>query len=97
MLTLIRAHALLHRASRDRTETGAIIATIEDYAVVRKLVDDLFSEGIEATVSNTVRETVDAVATLNKNEVSLGELRLDESVTSRRLRQATEFWLPRQS
>ena len=50
MLTLIRAHALLHRASRDRTEAGAIIATIEDYAVVRELVADLFSEGIEATV-----------------------------------------------
>ena len=74
MLTLIRAHALLHRASRDLTEAGAIIATMEDYAVVRKLVDDLFSEGIEATVSATVRETVGAVAALNKNEVWLGEL-----------------------
>ncbi len=93
MLTLIRAHALLHRASRDLTEAGAIIATVQDYAVVRELVADLFSEGIEATVSATVRETVDAVAALNKNEVSLGELaaklRLDKSVTSRRLRQAT--------
>src|SRR3984893_4954477 len=95
MLTLIRAHALLHRASRDRTEAGAIIAAVEDYAVVRELVADLFSEGIEATVSNTVRETVDAVAALKKDEISLGELaaklELDKSVTSRRLRQATEF------
>jgi hypothetical protein len=95
MLTLIRAHALLHRASRDRTEAGAIIATIEDYAVVRELAADLFSEGIEATVSNTVRETVDAVAAHKKDEVSLGELAaklgLDKSVTSRRLRRATEF------
>jgi hypothetical protein len=95
MLTLIRAHALLHRASRDRDEAGAIIAAAEDYAVVRELVADLFSEGIEATVSNTVRETVDAVAALKKDEISLGELaaklELDKSVTSRRLRQATEF------
>jgi hypothetical protein len=95
MLTLIRAHALLHRASRDRTEAGAIIAAAEDYAVVRELVADLFSEGIEATVSATVRETVDAVAALKKDEISLGELAgklaLDKSVTSRRLRQATEF------
>ena len=45
MLTLIRAHALLHRASRDLTEAGAIIATMEDYAVVRKLVDDLSPRG----------------------------------------------------
>ena len=95
MLTLIRAHALLHRASRDCTEAGAIIATMEDYAVVRELVADLFSEGIEATVSATVRETVDAVVALKKDELSLGELAaklaLDKSVTSRRLRQATEL------
>src|SRR5256885_7767086 len=46
-----------------------------------------------AEVSTTVRETVDAVAALKKDEVSLGELAaklgLDKSVTSRRLRQAT--------
>jgi hypothetical protein len=61
---LIQAHALLHRASRNCNEAGAIIATIEDYAVVRALVADLFSEGIEATVPATVRETVDAVSAL---------------------------------
>ena len=95
LLTLIRAHALLHRGSRDRNEAGAINATIADYAVVRELVAELFAEGIEATVSTTVRETVDAVAALKQDEVSLGELAaklgLDKSVTSRRLRQATEF------
>jgi hypothetical protein len=97
LLTLIRAHALLHRASRDRNDRGAIIASITDYATVRELVADLFSEGIEATVSTTVRETVDAVAALKKKkgEVSLGQLAtklgLDKSVVSRRLRQATEL------
>jgi hypothetical protein len=57
-------------------------------------VADVFAEGIEATVPTTVRETVDAVAALKKNEVSLGELAaklaLDKSVTSRRLRDATD-------
>ena len=95
LLTLIRAHALLHRGSRDRNEAGAIVATVQDYAVVRALVAELFAEGIEATVSTTVRETVDAVAALKRDEVSLRELAaklaLDKSVTSRRLRQATEF------
>ena len=97
LLTLIRAHALLHRASRDRNDGGAIVASITDYATVRELVADLFSEGIEATVSTTVRETVDAVAALKKKkgEVSLGQLAtklgLDKSVVSRRLRQATEL------
>jgi hypothetical protein len=95
LLSLIRSHALLHRASRERNKAGAIIATIQDYAVVRALIADLFAEGIEATVSPTVRQTVNAVAALEKDEVSLGELaaklRLDKSVVSRRLRQATDF------
>jgi hypothetical protein len=94
LLTLICAHALLHRSSRNRDEFGAIIATTADYAAVRELVADVFAEGIEATVPATVRETVDAVSALKKNEVSLGELAaklgLDKSVTSRRVRDATD-------
>jgi MarR family protein len=49
---------------------------------------------MDATVPATVRETVDAVSALKKNEVSLGELAaklgLDKSVTSRRVRDATD-------
>jgi hypothetical protein len=94
LLTLICSHALLHRASRDRDQTGAITATTSDYAAVRELVADVFAEGIEPTVPATVRETVDAVAALRMDEVSLGKLAaklaLDKSVTSRRLRDATD-------
>jgi hypothetical protein len=94
LLTLICSHALLHRASRARDQTGAIIATTSDYAAIRELVADVFSEGIEATVPATVRETVDAVSALEKDEVSLGELAaklaLDKSVTSRRVRDTTD-------
>jgi hypothetical protein len=62
LLNLIRAHALLHQATRERDAEGRIVATIEeDYAVVRELVADLVSDGIEATVPATVRETVEAV------------------------------------
>jgi hypothetical protein len=61
LLTLIRAHALLHRATRDRDDQGRIIAAVADYAAVRVLVEKLFSDGIEATVPATVRETVAAV------------------------------------
>lgn len=94
LLTLICAHALLHRASRDRDETGAIIATTVDYATVRELVADVFAEGIEATVPESVRETVDAIEAVKKVEVSLGELAaklaLDKSAASRRLREAID-------
>ena len=41
-----------------------MIATLEDYAVVRELVVDIVSEGVEATVPATVRELVEAVAAL---------------------------------
>ena len=55
LLTLIGAHALLHRDSRDRNETGAIIATTKNYAAVRELVADVFAEGIEPTVPAPVQ------------------------------------------
>ena len=62
VLSLIRSHALLHQASRERDDAGRVIATIEDYAVVHELVVDIVSEGVEATVPATVRELVEAVA-----------------------------------
>jgi MarR family len=99
LLNLIRAHALLHQASRDRDDVGRIIATIEeDYAAVRELVADLVSDGIEVTVPKTVRETVEAVKRLRED--SNGEpvtvtdlaraLRLDRSAVSRRVRNAKD-------
>jgi hypothetical protein len=98
VLNLIRAHALLHQASRERDDQGRIVATIEDYAAVRELVADLVSEGIEATVPKTVRETVEAVKGLGQD--SNGEpvtatdlarvLKLDRSAVSRRVRNAKD-------
>ncbi len=64
VLTLIRAHALLHQASRERDGAGRIVAALDDYAAVRELVADLVADGVEATVSATVRETVGAVGRL---------------------------------
>ena len=64
VLALIRAHAVLHQASRERDADGRIIATLDDYAVVRDLVADIIAEGVGATVSPAVRETVLAVGAL---------------------------------
>jgi len=98
LLNLIRAHALLHQANRERDAEGRIIATIEDYATVHELVADLVSEGVEATVPNTVRETIEAVKGLRENSkgepVTVAELarklRLDRSAVSRRVRNAKD-------
>jgi hypothetical protein len=99
LLNLIRAHALLHQASRNRDAEKRIIATIEqDYAAVRELVVDLVGEGVETTVPKTVRETVDAVKRLRENStgepVTVAELarklELDRSTVSRRARSAKD-------
>ena len=95
LCTLIKSHAFLHQASRQRDPQGQIVATLEDYAAVRELVADLISEGVNASVSKTMRETVQAVATLQAitpGGVSLPQLvktlNLDKSSVSRRANDA---------
>jgi hypothetical protein len=61
VLVLIRAHAILHQATRERDGGGRIVATLADYGAVRELVGDLIAEGVEATVPAPVRETVEVV------------------------------------
>lgn len=94
VLGLIRAHALLHQATRAEDEQGRIIATIEDYAVVRELVSDLVASGVGAGVSKETRETVEAVDRLASDEgitqkTLANELGLDKSAVSRRVAVAT--------
>ncbi len=90
VLSLITTHAILHQATRARDATGRVIATIDDYAAVREIVGELVAEGIEATVPQTVRETVQAVEVLaaDGEGVSVAQLakmlKLDKSATSRR-------------
>ena len=61
LLTLIKAHALLHHATRKRDEQGRIVATLDDYRVVRGLVADLIAQGVEARVPRGVRQVVEYV------------------------------------
>jgi hypothetical protein len=92
LLSLIKAHALLHRELRGRDKRGRIIAGITDYAAVRELISDLFSEGVEAAVAKTLRQTVEAVQRLAKDQPSVAdlaeELKLDKSSASRRVKVA---------
>ena len=98
VLNLIRTHAILHQASRERDKEDRIVATLEDYEAVRDLVEDLVSDGIDATVPATVREAVAAVGRLSEDAegdpVSLAaiarELDLDKSAASRRVRRAVD-------
>ena len=58
LVTLIKAHALLHAATRQHDSAGRVLATHDDYQAVRGLVSDLVSDAAEATVRDTVRETI---------------------------------------
>jgi hypothetical protein len=97
LLTLIKAHALLHQASRRRDDEGRIVACHEDYAAVGEVVADLISAGVQATVKATVRETVEAVEEIG-DEPSQSQLarhlKIDQSAAQRRVREAVaDGWL----
>jgi hypothetical protein len=95
VLGLVRAHALLHQVTRPEDERGRVVATIEDYEVVRELVAPLVSDAVEATVPTHIRETVEAVADANvedgisRSGLARG-LELDKSTVSRRVDGAIE-------
>jgi hypothetical protein len=95
-LALIRAHAVLHQCSRKRDEAGRVIADLDDYEEVHRVVAEVIAEGVAATVSPTMRETVIAVQVLTQGVEAphpdgamaqhiAHELRLDKSAARRRL------------
>jgi hypothetical protein len=78
VLSLIAASALIHQQTRDRDESGAIVAEIEDYATVWRLIHQIISESSEATVPPNVRETVQAVERMQITKDSVGEHPIDD-------------------
>jgi len=98
ILSLLKTHAIMHQYNRNIDEHGRIIATLDDYDVIRDIIDTIVSEGVGRTVSPTVRETVEAVRQLiNESIVPDREvksvelcqpLKLDKTAVSRRVRVA---------
>jgi len=75
VLSLVKAHAVLHQATRGRDAEGKIVASVADYAAVRDLVADIVAQGVDATVPPIVRETVEAVEASKRIEAySPGDL-----------------------
>jgi hypothetical protein len=99
VLNLIRTHAMLHQQHRGRDDKGRVIANLDDYRAVYALVSDLVSEGVKATASKTIRQTVDAVEQIrrgnNNQPAKVAEvaklLGLDDSAALRRVRTAIEL------
>jgi hypothetical protein len=97
---LIKAHAILHQASRQLDDCGRIIAALEDYRAVRDIVAPIMSQALQVTASDTMRQTVEAVREANKRAARSGGwasvmqvaeiLKLDKSATSRRVNACLE-------
>jgi hypothetical protein len=97
VLHLITSHAILHQATREKDVKGRIIATLQDYAVVRELVKDLISDGVGATAQHTIRETVEAIKKITEGEKPPAHvaqvarlLNIDRSSATRRIKTAIE-------
>ncbi len=100
VINFIKTHAILHQANRDKDQKGSIIASLDDYKAIYELVKDILKDQIDAGVSDSLKETVDAVKALLDGKdsedkyVSQSEtknhLKLDRSSTSRRIRVALE-------
>jgi hypothetical protein len=63
-LTLVKAHALLHQAARERDDQGRIVATFDDYGAVHKLAGRAFAETAEVAHPRSILQVVEAIAEL---------------------------------
>jgi hypothetical protein len=95
LLSLIQTHAIVHQRHRERDSEGRIVATLEDYGVVRELVEEIFLDAAEGAVPKEVREVVTMVdmceftyqqtATVQR---LARMMKLDKSTVSRRVHKA---------
>ena len=70
LLTLIAASAVLHQARRERGAGGAIVAGMEDYALVRDLLGEVFAAAQQDGLTTKQREAVRAVADLQPGDTA---------------------------
>ena len=75
LLTVIQTIALLHQAQRERDGQGRIIATLDDYAAARWLLEEVFAATVHE-MTPAIRETVEAVTRLSKGSPTVTEQQL---------------------
>ena len=97
LLSLVKAHAILHKATRKRDQQGRILAKFADYQVVRELAHGWIAEGAERAVSATIRQTVTAFKEIHDQGEEIATvarmaaiLKLDRSAAYRRVRQCID-------
>ena len=73
IMSLIKVVALLRQHRRQTDCTGRLVATFDDYAEVRRLINDMFVETISGATLDT-RALVEAVITLDKGRTAFGHI-----------------------
>ena len=99
LLSLIKAHALLHQVKRGRMN-GKVVADVDDYVMVRNLINESLSQGLAVAVPDSVRMVVEGVRHLLQpdepfsngvSQIKLAEhLKRDPSVISRNVTKAID-------
>jgi hypothetical protein len=93
LLSLIAAHALLHRKTRTIGANG-VIAEVKDYRAVWKIMRKIFALTMEQSVDPVVRQTVEAVYSLKSATITVddlaGALGIVKSNAARRFRKAEQ-------
>ncbi|MCL0099934.1 hypothetical protein M1O55_03585 [Dehalococcoidia bacterium] len=95
LLTVIKTNALLHQTQRERDVQGRIIATLDDYAAARWLLEEVFTTTVNE-VTPAIRQTVEAVTRLSKDgstvteQELVKELGLVKSTINYRVRRAVK-------
>ena len=97
ILTTIQSCALLHQRQRKRDEGGRVIATLDDYEMVRPLLDLALAPSLADNLTEAQRAAVEGVRSLcqdNTEAVTISAvgrfLNIDRSSASARLRSALE-------
>jgi hypothetical protein len=90
LLVTIQAVALLHQCQRERDESGAVIATLEDYAHARALLAPIFDAVAVDGLTPAVRKTIEAIRVAEIISISdlARRLSLSKSAVSDRVKKA---------
>lgn len=63
MISLVKSHAVINMSRRQGTNYK-IVADVDDYRIVRELVNDYMSEGLKISTTDNIRRVVEAVRLL---------------------------------
>jgi hypothetical protein len=85
VVSLIKAHALIHQHNRERRR-GRVVASRADYLAVRSLIEGPLSQGLENAVDEFTRQMIGLIADnddgLSQSEIA-GQLGRNQSIVSR--------------